>query len=76
MRRLVVILALIGFFSLVQAENLSDSDTLIVYNSSDSIVVIGNRIATSVRNLAYSYQTISGELVQRLSCTSSPEMVW
>jgi len=75
MRRLVVILALIGFFSLVQAENLSDSDTLIVYNSSDSIVVIGNRIATSVRNLAYSYQTISGELVQRLSSHSALELI-
>ncbi len=53
----------------------SQTDTLKVYQSNDSIVVIGNRISTTVRNLAYSYQVISGEMVQRLSSHSALEMI-
>lgn len=75
MRRALIILSLIGFFTFLKAENFSGADTLRVYNSSDSIVVIGNRIGTSVRNLAYSYQTISGEMVQRLSSHSALELI-
>ncbi len=75
MRKALIILSLIGFFSTIKAENFSETDTLTLYNSSDSIVVIGNRMATSVRNLAYSYQTISGDLVQRLSSHSALELI-
>ncbi len=65
---------LIIFFllSFAQAQNV---DTLKVYSSTDSIVVIGNRISTSLRSLAYSYQTISGRQIEQLASHSLLEVV-
>ncbi len=57
------------------AANGQPSDSLPVYESPDSIIVIGNRFSTSLKNLAYSYQTISGKEVERLSSHSALELV-
>ncbi|MHB2155503.1 TonB-dependent receptor [Calditrichota bacterium GD2] len=75
MRRILIAILLIGSFSGIHARQQPSADTLAVFTSRDSIVVIGNRIATSVRNLAYSYQIVSGEMVQQLSSHSALEMV-
>ena len=74
MRQFLICLLSFTFLLSARAKN-TDQDSLTTYQSTDSIVVIGNRIATSIRNLAYSYQSISGQMVEQLSSYSALEMV-
>ena len=57
----------------VSAENLSDS--LVTYESEDSIVVVANRYKASLKSIAYSYQIVNREQIQALGNHSALEMV-
>ena len=65
-------LFLIFFVSLASG---SVMDTLRVYNSQDSIVVVANRYSASLKNTADSYQIIPGKILQAISSHSVLEAV-
>lgn len=69
LRSTLIFALLVSIFSFANAHGAKD-DTLQTFNSSDSIIVIGNRFATSLKNLSYSYQTIPHQEIERLSSYS------
>lgn len=52
-----------------------ESDSLRVYNSQDSIVIIANRYSASLKNTANSYQIIPGKILEVISSHSVLEAV-
>lgn len=69
---LIILISFLPHYILaLEAQN----DSLQTFNSSDSIIVIGNRFSSSLKNLAYSYQAIPQSEIQRLSTHSVLEAV-
>lgn len=65
---------LTGIFLLIGMAR-SQTDSLIVYDSDDSVLVVANRYQTSLKNIAYGYQLIRREQIELLSNHSALEMV-
>ena len=53
----------------------ASGDSLTVYDSGDSIVVVANRYSSSLKNLAYNYQVIPGDKITALSTHSVMEVI-
>ncbi len=65
---------LISLISNLLAANTAQ-DSIPTFNSADSIVVIGERFPTSLKNLSYSYQMLSRQEIERLSTYSALQAV-
>ena len=71
MSRFILIFSLlVSLFSFLFAGT-AKNDSLQTFNSSDSIVVIADRFAVSLKNLAYSYQIIPRTEIEQLSTYSA-----
>ncbi len=74
LRSILIFALLVSIFSFANARGAKD-DSLQTFNSSDSIIVIGNRFATSLKNLSYSYETVPRQEIERLSSYSALQAV-
>jgi len=71
--RYIIILFNLLIINILTAEEPFDS--LKVYNSKDSIVVVANRYEVSIKNIAYSYQVVPRKQIQDLALHSALEVV-
>ncbi len=68
--RYVLIFALLFSLTYTAAAAETAIDSLPTFNSADSIIVIGSRFSTSLKNLSYGYQILSAREIDRLSTYS------
>ena len=76
MRQVVTLLIIItlGYFATIFGQA-TPKDSLQTFELGDSIVVIGNRVSTSLKNLAYSYQEIPQAKIRQLSTYSALQAI-
>ncbi len=71
MQRFILIIGFLISVSSFLFAATAKEDSLQTFNSEDSIVVIAERFATSLKNLAYSYQIIPRSEIEQLSTYSA-----